>query len=424
MSSPQAQRIFFEAEAQAEWFIGVLRLIISSSLAIVLFVTVWFTGLPASEVLELQLIYAAMTMSSYFVLGLGIIVLIRAGRFRAWMAWPSALIDCVFILLGSWLSLSNMGLSGQFISAFPTIWLIPVVLACGALRFNPALLACMSVVLIAGFSVILTIPFLAPESEAREGLNFLFGWPPNIVRIVMIGLAAIVLVVTSMRIRALLRRSIDEAEARGQLTRFLPSELDTQLSSRGIDAMREGRQQRMAVLFVDIRGFTARAEKMTPSDLSAFLARYRACISSAADATGGIVDKFVGDGAMVVFDDAHRDAGTCSVAFSHDLLAQFTEAPLGIGIHLGEVFAGVVGGEGRLEYTVLGDTVNVAARLESATKAEAVAMLISEDVMQSLDHREADWQHFPSLVLPGRQEPISAWGLTQAQARARATSTS
>ncbi|WP_052249583.1 adenylate/guanylate cyclase domain-containing protein [Tateyamaria sp. ANG-S1] len=409
--NPQAQRIFFEAEAQAEWFIAILRLIISSTLAVVLFTTVWFTGLPDSEVLEAQLIYAAMTMVSYFLLGITILLVLRAGRFRAWMAWPSALIDCVFVLLGSWLSLSNMGLSGEFIAAFPTIWLIPVILACGALRFNPALLASMAVVLIAGFAAILTIPFLATEAEARAGLIFLFGMPPNIVRLVMIALASIVLVAASMRIRALLRRSIDEAQARGQLTRFLPAQLDGQLAARGLEAMREGQQQRMAVVFIDIRGFTARAETLLPSELSDFLAHYRSSISKAAEDTGGIVDKFVGDGAMVVFDDRHRDAATCAVAFGRAVLDGADDVRLGIGIHIGEVFAGVVGGEGRLEYTVLGDTVNVAARLETATKAEAVSMLVSEDIMQELDVRQSDWRHFPSLVLPGRQQPISAWGL-------------
>ncbi|WP_299704728.1 adenylate/guanylate cyclase domain-containing protein [uncultured Tateyamaria sp.] len=414
--TPQAQRIFFEAEAQAEWFIGILRMVMSTSLAVVLFVTVWFTGLPESEALESQLVYAAMTMASYFALGLVIIFVIRTGQFRAWMAWPSALIDCVFILLGSWLSLSNMGLSGQFVAAFPTIWLIPVVLACGALRFNPALLACMSLVLVAGFAAILTIPFLATEAEARAGLIFLFGWPPNFVRIVMISLAAMVLVFASMRIRALLRRSIDEAEARGQLTRFLPSELNDQLSARGIEAMREGHQQRMAILFVDIRGFTSMAENMSAPDLSAFLGRYRARISKSADATGGIVDKFVGDGAMVVFDDSHSDAATCAVAFANDLLEHINDVRLGIGIHLGEVFVGVVGDEGRLEYTVLGDAVNVAARLETATKTQGVTLLISDAVMKGLENVGAGWQAFPSLVLPGRQETISAWGMTAAAA--------
>ncbi|WP_299749292.1 adenylate/guanylate cyclase domain-containing protein [uncultured Tateyamaria sp.] len=414
--TPQAQRIFFEAEAQAEWFIGILRMVMSTSLAVVLFVTVWFTGLPESKALESQLVYAAMTMASYFALGLVIIFVIRTGQFRAWMAWPSALIDCVFILLGSWLSLSNMGLSGQFVAAFPTIWLIPVVLACGALRFNPALLASMSLVLIAGFAAILTIPFLATEAEARAGLIFLFGWPPNFVRIVMISLAAMVLVFASMRIRALLRRSIDEAEARGQLTRFLPSELNDQLSARGIEAMREGHQQRMAILFVDIRGFTSMAENMSAPDLSAFLGRYRARISKSADATGGIVDKFVGDGAMVVFDDSHGDAATCAVAFANDLLEHINDVRLGIGIHLGEVFVGVVGDEGRLEYTVLGDAVNVAARLETATKTQGVTLLISDAVMNGLENVGAGWQAFPSLVLPGRQETISAWGMTAAAA--------
>ncbi|WP_147106805.1 adenylate/guanylate cyclase domain-containing protein [Tateyamaria sp. syn59] len=409
--TPQAQRIFFEAEAQAEWFIAILRLIISSTLALVLFTTIWFMGLPDSEVLAAQLIYAAMTMISYFALGITILLVIRAGRFRAWMAWPSALIDCVFVLLGSWLSLSNMGLSGEFIAAFPTIWLIPVVLACGALRFNPALLASMAVVLIAGFAAILTIPFLASEAEARAGLIFLFGMPPNIVRLVMIALAAMVLVAASMRIRALLRRSIDEAEARGQLTRFLPAELDDQLAARGLDAMRAGQQQRMAIVFIDIRGFTALAETLSPADLSAFLERYRASISGAADETGGIVDKFVGDGAMVVFDDRQGDAATCAVAFARAALDRISDVRLGVGVHIGDVFAGVVGGDGRLEYTVLGDTVNVAARLEAATKVEGVSLLVSEDVMQGLDVRQTDWQHFPSLALPGRQQPISAWGL-------------
>ena len=419
--TPEAQRIFYDAEAQAEWFIAILRLIISSSLAIVLFTSIWVTGLPESEILESQLVYAAMTMLSYFILGLLILFIIRTGRFHRWMAWPSALIDCVFILLGSWLSLSNMGLSGQFISAFPTIWLIPVVLACGALRFNPALLACMCIVLIVGFALILTAPLLATEADAREGLVFLFGWPPNIVRLVMISLASVVLVVASMRIRVLLRRSIDEAEARVQLTRFLPSELDGQLSSQGLDAMRAGQAQQMAIVFVDIRGFTGMAETMDVPALSAFLAQYRARISASADATGGIVDKFVGDGAMVVFDDRHGDAATCAVAFARDLLGRVDDVRLGIGIHIGQVFAGVVGEEGRLEYTVLGDAVNVAARLETATKAQGVALLVSDAAMQAADAQDLKWVHFPSLALPGRQGTISAWGLRADQLREAAT---
>ncbi|WP_415404633.1 adenylate/guanylate cyclase domain-containing protein [Tateyamaria sp. SN3-11] len=412
--TPQARRIFFQAEAQAEWFIGILRLIISTTLGIVLFVTVWFTGLPDSDMLEQQLIYAAFTMASYFALGIVIMFLIRAGRFRAWMAWPSALIDCVFILLGSWLSLSNMGLSGQFIAAFPTIWLIPVVLACGALRFNPALLACMSAVLIAGFAAILNIPFLATEAEARAGLIFLFGWPPNIVRIVMIALACIVLVVASMRIRALLRRSIDEAEARGQLTRFLPGELDGQLATRGLDAMRAGQQQRMAVLFVDIRGFTQLSETLAPPDLSEFLAGYRTHVSKSTDETGGIVDKFVGDGAMVVFEDKHGDAATCAVACAQDIVARIAAwrpaLRVGVGVHIGEVFAGVVGEAGRLEYTILGDVVNVASRLEAATKPQAVSILVSDDVMAEAEVDRTGWQHHEMLSLPGRIGKISAWG--------------
>lgn len=413
--TPEALRIFTKAEAQAEWLIGALRLIISSALGTVLFVTVVLSDLPVSDVLGRQLIYATMTMASYFILGLCIMTLIWTGAFRRWMTWPSALIDCVFILLGTWLSLSNMGLSGAYISAFPTIWLIPVVLACGALRFNPALLASMSVVLVAGFWAILQAPFLAPEDEARAALAFLYAGPPNLVRTVMIALAASVLVLASMRIRALLRRSIAETEARGRLTRFLPAQLDVQLERDGLDTLRKGAEQVMAVMFVDIRDFTRRSETLAPAELSAFLERYRSCVSEAARPQGGIVDKFVGDGALVVFDEAQGGAATRAVACARDILARVaawrSDVAIGVGVHIGPVFAGVVGDEGRLEFTVLGDVVNVAARLEAATKDQGAAVIVSDTVMAATGGASEGWRAVPDLALRGRDAPISVWAL-------------
>ena len=100
--TPETRRILFDAEAQAEWVIGLLRLVISTSLFVVLVVTAAIYGRPTSEVVDRQLAYAVRTMGSYLALGVVFVVVIRLGRFRRWMVWVSALIDCVFVLLGTW----------------------------------------------------------------------------------------------------------------------------------------------------------------------------------------------------------------------------------------------------------------------------------------------------------------------------------
>lgn len=412
--TPDTRRILFEAEAQAEWVIGLLRLVISASLFAVLVVTLAIYGRPTSEVVDRQLAYAVLTMGSYLVLGVVFVVVIRAGRFRRWMVWLSALIDCVFVLLGTWLSLSNVGLSGQYISAFPTIWLIPVVLACGALRFNPALLAMMAVVLVSGYLVVLNIPFLLPEDVALAQLDFFFGWPPNLVRMVMIALAACVLVLASLRLRTLLHRSIEEAQARGRLTRFLPEQLETRFAQTDVADMRGGAVAPVAVAFVDIRGFTEMTADMDPEEVSHLLTGFRSCILRVAEAQGGLVDKFIGDGAMIAFEDADGQAAARALGFvtgAADAVRDWRgDVSLGIGAHYGTAFIGIVGDAGRLEFTVLGDMVNVAARLETATKGRDVTILVSDALFWSAGADHADWTSFKALNLPGRIQSVDAWG--------------
>ena len=412
--TPEARRILFDAEAQAEWLIGLLRLVISTSLFAVLFLTLMIYGRPESDVVDRQLTYAVMTMGSYFVLGIAIVIVIRAGRFRRWMVWVSALVDCVFVLLGTWLSLSNIGLSGQYISAFPTIWLIPVVLACGALRFNPTLLAVMAVVLVFGYLTVLNIPFLVPEDVALGQLGFFFGWPPNIVRAVMIALAAMVLVLASMRIRTLLHRSIEEAQGRVRLTRFLPKQLEARLAQTGVDDMRGGAVAPVAVAFIDIRGFTAMTADLDPEAVSRLLTGFRSCILRVAEQENGIVDKFIGDGAMIAFEDTDGSAARRALHFTRATLKAVSEwqpdVSIGIGAHYGDAFTGVVGDAGRLEYTVLGDMVNVASRLEAATKGQASAILVSDALMSAAGVAREGWVACQNLTLPGRKSPVDAWG--------------
>lgn len=152
-----------------------------------------------------------------------------------------------------------------------------------------------------------------------------------------------------------------------------------------------GREQDVAVLFCDIRGFTALSDKRLPFDTVFLLNRYFAVVGKAIEKTGGRLDKFIGDGAMAIFGlnasskEACRQAVAAAAAIVEDLaqvseeLAAELREPLrvAIGIHAGAAIAGSMGYGRVMGVTVIGDTVNIASRLESVAKELDASLVIS-----------------------------------------------
>ncbi len=209
-----------------------------------------------------------------------------------------------------------------------------------------------------------------------------------------------------------------EAARRRSLARFLPQELASRIADDD-GSLKAGRRQQAVIAFIDMRGSTTIAERLDPHELSAFLSAFRRRVMAISRLYGGVVDKFIGDGALVVFglpeptaDDAAR-----AVAFARDLveaIARWNEkgdhdatVRIGIGLHCGEVFSGIIGEDARYEFTVLGDTVNVAARLEQATKSHGVSVLASEAVRRAAGTTTAPWREISREPLRGRREPMA-----------------
>lgn len=415
--------LFAEAEIRAERTVAVLRMIMSSTLAIVFVVAVLPSAGDVGPTLMWQLVWAAITMVGYFALGAASFTAIRLGKYRPWMAWPVVTGDCLFVLFNVWATLSNTGLSANYIIALPPIWLVPVILAVGALRFNPLLQAYVAGLLIAG---LIGIAVIVPGWEWSvdvlpvQDVGFLFSGPPSIMRMVMLALAGMVLVIASIRARALLARAIGETQRSVNLTRYLPQQVADRLAEDGIEALRRGTRQNVAVLFVDIRGFTALSETMSPEAISSFIADYRGRITQAVEAAGGSIDKFLGDGAMVVFGlvpgpgNEAQAALDCADRILENLRTwrEGEGSPtVGLGLHWGEAFCGAVGDERRLEYAVLGDTVNVAARLEELTKEVAWPVIASEALLSRAGAIDGEgWERIDDVTLRGRNEAITLFG--------------
>lgn len=155
------------------------------------------------------------------------------------------------------------------------------------------------------------------------------------------------------------------------------------------------REVELAILFSDIRGFTTFSESQLPYDVVHILNRYFQAMGTAIHDQGGYIDKYMGDGIMALFGlEGGTAAEACRSAIqaargmlerlgeeNEHLEAQFdTRFRMGVGIHTGVVVVGEMGHPERMQFTALGDAVNVASRIESATKEAGVPILVSEAV--------------------------------------------
>ncbi len=422
----EAQRLIADAELRAERTVAIMRMVVATILGLAFVLAVVGQAPPDNTVLARQLSLAVVTIGSYLALGGVAFAVARPRVFQPWMSWVFATLDVGFVLTSVELGLTNAAVSASYAAAFPVMWLIPMVLAFGALRYNPRLVAYVASLMIAGLA--LTIDFgielgvASPPPPAQ--LAVLFEGPPNIMRIVMTALAGLVLVIAVARARGLLFHAIDEARRKARLTRYLPPKVADWMVETPADAARVGRRQTAAVMFVDIRNFTARAESLDPAALGTFVGEFRRRVSTAVAAHDGVIDKFIGDSAMVLFgvpEAGPNDAGNalaCGVAILETLddwngerqSAGEDRVTCGIGIHWGELFSGAIGNEARMEFTVLGDTVNVAARIEQETKAADMPLIASKDLLDAAGASPDDWVALPARPLRGKQRPVALFG--------------
>ena len=202
-----------------------------------------------------------------------------------------------------------------------------------------------------------------------------------------------------------------------RLTGFGPSPINRRLCKVCIRSVHKdpgGAEVEVSVLIADVRGSTRLAETLPSAEYSRLIARYYGTVARAVDDHDGLVDKFVGDGAVALFIPGFAGAqhAAAAIAAAHDLLHATRDGdgrpwiPVGIGVDTGRSFVGTVGEGDALDFTALGDPVNVAARLSGV--AQAGELLVTEGAANAgglttdgLDRRV--------LELRGHEQPVAAW---------------
>jgi adenylate cyclase len=267
------------------------------------------------------------------------------------------------------------------------------------------------------------IAFYLINSAGNPGLEpILGGLPPHLARAVLYLLIGVVAGLVSLQIKKRILTSFQMAEERNRISRTFgeyvsPAVVDKLLTLKP-DLRSENKT--VCVMFLDIRNFTSFAEKRSPTEVVEYLESLFEFMVEIINRHNGIINKFLGDGFMAVFGAPLSDGRDCANALEAskeilDRLNRETEAGsilptrVGIGLHAGEAVTGSIGSALRREYTVIGDVVNLAARIEKLNKDFDSQLLISEIVWQALDDDSASARPMGHVQVKGRQEPIQIY---------------
>lgn len=273
-------------------------------------------------------------------------------------------------------------------------------------------------------AVLLTLDILNNPLQSQDRLT------DCITAVLLLAAAAALAHVFARWAQQLVVRAAESAAAEERTRARMGSYLSDEIAAEVLEAKTArvgGQESNVAVLFSDLRGFTARGEQVTPEQLIGELNAYFDVMVRVVRAHGGVVDKYIGDALMVVFGaprfmpDAALRAVQAALAMDaalveHNLTRKARGIPplaQGVGVHCGPVIAGNVGSRERLQYTVIGDTVNVASRIESWTKELKVSVLVSVAVMDRLPIDAPERQRLRpvgDIVLRGRQQAIALFG--------------
>ncbi len=217
-----------------------------------------------------------------------------------------------------------------------------------------------------------------------------------------------------------LKRSVDEQTRILELfKRYVPEQVVSQTLYRNTDDVLVGETRVVSILFADIRNFTRFAARVSPTDVVSFLNDFWAIMTEPVRKNFGSVNKLIGDGVLAVFGapnsylENQQNAVQCALDMMEalkkvnimyqDVLGE--EIKIGIGINTGEVVVGNIGTADYIEYTVIGDAVNVASRIETMTKQKPNSIFISESTMVEVED-VFDLTEIDALEMVGKKEPV------------------
>lgn len=308
-----------------------------------------------------------------------------------------------------------LGLVDTMAGALP--WLYFPVIALSAFNLSLGLSCLAGFVAAAGFVLVAESALWTVDTAAEATvLTVRF---PYYVKAVLLAGTGVLTALVARGLRRHLVAAVQTAAERDRAVSIFGQHVSPEVAERLLHqpVSDAGESRYVCVLFLDIRGFSDFAAGRPATEVMAYLNSLFGRLIDVVNVHQGIVNKFLGDGFMAVFgapaddSEAATHAARCALALldaTDGLCAAGTIPPtrLGIGLHVGSSVTGNVGAATRKEYTVIGDTVNIAARIEQATKSCSAQLLVSDDVWRALPAAEFRGDDLGPIELKGQPQPV------------------
>ncbi|MHA1538267.1 MAG: adenylate/guanylate cyclase domain-containing protein [Alphaproteobacteria bacterium] len=379
------------------------RLIGWIQLAVVITFGTLYAVSPKTFSQQARIVPVPYALAAYFAFTLLRLFLAYRGRLRAWMLSLSVVVDMALLLGLIWSFHIQYNQPPSFYLKAPTFLYVFIFIALRALRFEARYILLAGLVSAAGWALMIAYVIYSQPQDPMITRNYITYLTSNSLllgaefdKIASILVVTAILAVAVHRGRRLLVQSVVEHAAARDLSRFFAPEIAERITtSEHIIQAGEGEARDAGILMVDIRGFTRLAQKIPAREVIQLLAEYQARMVPVIQSHGGSVDKFLGDGILATFGaasasetyaaDALRAAGAVLAAAGswaeEQKKAGHTPLRIGASVATGRVVSGAVGDASRLEYTVIGDAVNLAAKLDKHSKIEKCRGLTTLDAL-------------------------------------------
>jgi len=240
----------------------------------------------------------------------------------------------------------------------------------------------------------------------------------------MMAMTGFTIGIVGRHVRQLIHDTVTKEREKMMVSRLFGEFVSAEVKDKILSGASKGERKRVAILFSDIRGFTSFSENISPEEVVAYLNDYLDRMVHSINQSRGTIDKFIGDAIMAVFGGVLDVPNSCDAAVEAALAMRTALRELnairlaknlppianGIGIHFGDVLQGAIGSTDRKDFTVIGDAVNTASRIESLCKELKTDLLFSQAVHERLTPKLKQLAtHAGSTTVKGRAQPVELW---------------
>ena len=414
-----------EQQASSEILLGWAQMAVVCAFAVL------YALSPKAQTIARTFEPVPFALAAYFGFTTLRLVLAHARRMPRWLVYVSVVVDMALLLGLIWSFHLQYRQPPSFYLKAPTLLYVFIFISLRALYFEFQFVALAGVVAALGWLALVLYVLGTDGSGTMITRDYIQYMTSNSIllgaefdKIISILMVTGILTLAITRARRLLVRAVTEGITAQELLRFVPDAIARQAAAASHLEPGDGEVREATIFFSDLENFTGLSESREPSALISILNEYFALVTEPIERHGGVINQYQGDAILASFNlpnplDDHAGAALRAALEIQELLARHRFADgvaLGsrIGINTGTVIGGLVGNAHRLGYTLHGDEVNLAARLEQINKEHGTRIIVSAHTRELASDVAARFTDLGERTVRGRQMPVRIFAVQSA----------